>query len=199
MQKYTILFFLSLSGIPVAAQSVSVGVEGGVPIADRVFPPDESRPYIVGPSVEFRLPARFALEAEALYQRVGTSEQFSFISGIDGNLTLLRKRADVWQFPLLGKYYFQPRSARGQPYIETGWAFRTALVHTSGTQTATGSAPVLIKNDNRSPLNVGASFGAGIRYNVGRMAISPELRYTRWSQDSLIRQNELGFLLGIHF
>jgi hypothetical protein len=196
---YTVLFFLSLTAMNISAQVVSLGVEGGVPLTDRVFPPDESRPYIIGPSVEFRLPARFALEAEALYQRVGTSAVFGIISGTQSDFVSYRTRGNLWEFPLLGKYYFQPRSQRWQPYVETGWAFRTAWTHTSGTSTQTGMPPSSFKDDSRSPFNVGASFGAGVRIHVSRLALSPEVRYTRWGEENLLRKNEAGILLGIHF
>jgi hypothetical protein len=47
---------------------------------------------------------------------------------------------------------------------------------------------------------VGASAGAGARIPVGRLALSPEVRYTRWgSQSVLLRKNEASILLGVHF
>jgi hypothetical protein len=36
---------------------------------------DESRPYTIGPSVEFRLPVGFAVEIDALYRRLGLQIQ----------------------------------------------------------------------------------------------------------------------------
>jgi len=207
MQKYTLLFFLSLTGIQATAQTVSFGFEAGVPVTSRTYSPDESRPYVIGPSIEFRLPARFALEAEALYERVGTSAQFNSLSGGPGMVSgpgtgtslSYRQRDNVWQFPLLGKYYFKPQSSRWQPYIETGWAFRTATIHTAGMETPAGLAPFSFKGDSRAPLGIGVEAGAGVRFHVGRLAFSPEARYTRWASQDNFKKNEVGILLGVHF
>jgi hypothetical protein len=44
------------------------------------------------------------------------------------------------------------------------------------------------------------AFAAGVRFNVWRLAIVPEARYTRWgSSEDLNRKNEAAFLLGISF
>ena len=204
MYKHSLFFFLMVAGSAVG-QVVSFGVEGGIPLTDRTSPPDESRPYIVGPSVEIRLPARFALRVEALYQRVGTIADFfeipAGVSVLTNGLSFTnRTRANVWEFPFLGKYYFRPRSAAWQPYFETGWALRDAWVHTSGTETPAGSSSFSFKQDFRTPLDVGAVAGAGARIPMGRLALSPEVRYTRWgSQYGLLRKNEASILLGVHF
>jgi len=63
------------------AQLVSVGVKGGVLITNPARYNDESQRYIVGPSVEFRLPFRFAAEIDALYTRTGTSTRFLIPDG----------------------------------------------------------------------------------------------------------------------
>jgi len=60
------------------AQSVKVGVIGGVPLTDPVRFNDESKRYLVGPSVEVRfLDGRPGVEMNALYRRTGTA--FSFV------------------------------------------------------------------------------------------------------------------------
>jgi hypothetical protein len=66
-------------GIRIAsAQAVSIGIKGGIPIGGTIGQQDESRPYIVGPSIEVRLPAGFAIEVDALYRRIGNTSSFSF-------------------------------------------------------------------------------------------------------------------------
>jgi hypothetical protein len=60
-------------GIRIAsAQAVSIGIKGGIPIGGTIGQQDESRPYIVGPSVEVRLPAGFVIEVDALYRPSAT-------------------------------------------------------------------------------------------------------------------------------
>ena len=195
-----------------SAQVVSLGVKGGIRFTDASSGQDESRPYIVGPSIEFRLPARFAIEVDALYQRLGNTTQFSYLAGVPagGNsLTQVsainRLRANSWEFPVIGKYYLRPRTAAWQPFIGTGWALRTSGIHTNSSVTtadATGTTSTSAYHDrHQSGVDVGAVFAAGVKYRVGRVAFAPEARYTRWggSDSNFNRKNEAGVLLGITF
>jgi hypothetical protein len=81
MKGFALVFLFALSA---AAQPVSVGVLGGVPLIDQTqtygnpLDHDESRPYIIGPSLEVRLPAGFAIEADGLYQRIGSTVDSQF-------------------------------------------------------------------------------------------------------------------------
>ncbi len=47
----------------------------------------ESRPYAIGPTVEVRLPAGFAIEASALYRRLGQTTAFNYRDLLNGNAT----------------------------------------------------------------------------------------------------------------
>src|SRR5271163_3902273 len=127
MRKLSLVFALVLSAAGAAsAQLVSAGALGGVRLTDVFDYSDESRIYDVGGSVEFRLPAGFAVEADALYQRMGESYSFFEANGTLSSAFSSRERANVWEFPLLGKYYFRPRSAAWRPFVGAGFAFRTA-------------------------------------------------------------------------
>jgi hypothetical protein len=211
----TILFvFVTITINQVAsAQLVSFGAIGGGPFLDQNQGGDESRPYIVGPSVEFRLPAGFVIELDALYRRVGSTSGFGlsniiFVPPLTPPYVssfVSRQRGNYWEFPVLGKYYFRPRSTGWQPFIGTGWALRTAFFHEDINQTVVtadgNSHSDSFKNHFRSEVGVGATFVAGVRFRVGRIAVIPELRYTYWGhaiQNSL-RNNEAAGLLGISF
>jgi hypothetical protein len=197
------LFFgliITMAGHTASAQLVSFGVKGGVRFTDAAGAQDESRPYIVGPSIEFRLPASFAIEFDALYQRTGNTSLFNLLD----TSYIFRQRGNSWEFPLLGKYYFMSRTSAWRPFIGTGWAFRTTQIHsvTSVTTTdTTGVAHTTTSHDNYGGgLDAGAAFAAGVRFHLGRLAIVPEARYTRWgSSENFNRKNEAGFLLGITF
>lgn len=199
-----------------SAQTVSIGVKGGVPLVDRTVSKDESRPYIVGPYIEIRLPAGFAVEADALYQRIGDTAGFGFPganiiavgTGFNqGPITtsfINRQRGNSWEFPLLGKYYFRPGESGLRPFVATGWAFRTISVHSDVNETnidSSGLAHSLSFNGYyRSSLGVGAVFSAGVRFHAGRVSFVPEIRYTRWgASDNFVSKNEAGLLLGISF
>lgn len=194
-----------------SAQAVSIGVKGGVPLTDALDNRDESRPYTIGPSIEIRLPAGFAIEAGALYRRIGNTTSFALrqnllpTSLIAISFLINRQRGNSWEFPLLGKYYFRPRATAWQPFIATGYAFRGIWFHDDGNETNTDPSGVshtfTFHNDYRSSLGIGVVAAAGIRLHLGHFAILPEFRYTRWggSDNNQIRKNEAGFLLGVNF
>lgn len=215
MKKLSISFLAMIVGASfLSAQTVSFGVKGGVPLIEQGGNFDESRPYIVGPSVEVHLFGGFAVEADALYQRLGASFTFSPFSLLAGSSVSLagssisyeaiRQRGNAWEFPLLGKYYFRSRTSAWRPYLATGYNFRTIGVHTAGTVILTDQNGMphtsSFRQSFRSDLGIGATFAGGVRLRAGRIAVLPEVRYTRWgSSDNLTRKNEAAFLLGISF
>ena len=215
MKKQVLLItFLAMEGLSAFGQNVSFGVIGGVPFTEQTSNADESRRYIVGPSVEVRLPAGFAIEADALYQRIGNTSFFSVLPASIGSGVSLgtpgvtsfvnRVRGNSWEFPVLGKYYFRPHTAAWQPYAASGWAFRTIGFHDAVSETYIDekgvSHPLNYRSQFRTGPDVGAVFAAGIRFHRGRLAVLPEVRYTRWGgSDNLTRKNEAGFLLGVRF
>jgi hypothetical protein len=114
-----------------------------------------------------------------------------------------RQRANSWEFPVLGKYYFRRRESGWQPFIATGWSFRTAGEHQTLAQVITDSTGVhtsIFHDSFRSDLGVGATFATGIQVRAGRFAITPQVRYTRWgTSENSFRKNEAGFVLGVRF
>jgi len=146
MYSKLILLFLICAGTGFAQDRwVTLGVKGGVSITETTrtssTEQEESRRYIIGPTVEFRLPGNFAVEASALYQRVGGTSAFPFLTPLfpSGSFFLNRRRADTWQFPVLGKYYFNARSRSFQPFLGTGYAIRTGWAEDEGRTTAPGN------------------------------------------------------------
>jgi hypothetical protein len=203
MRIYVLLTALATVARIASGQTFSIGAIGGVPITDTTGRTDESRPYIVGGSAEVKLPAGFALEADALYRRVGTTNFFGYFAGAVTALSTDRQRGNSWEFPLLGKYYFR-RNSTWQPFVGTGFAFRTVGVHDTGTLTtndATGTPQTsAFRSDFRDPLEVGAPVVGGVRFHYRKLAILPQVRYTRWGgSNPLTRNNETSFLLGLTF
>src|SRR5258706_914594 len=209
-----IVLLACLTGTCVAyVQRFSYGVKGGVstidPESDSV---DESKHYIVGATVEYRLWHGFAVEGDFLYRRTGFKyhvdclqrlipfgSDSTFVSSSD------RTRFNVFEFPVLGKYYFR-HDSKVRPFVLTGYTLRTALSDNDDrftTQnTSTGkTSTVISKTSNWMGLDIGASFGTGVQWKLGRVSLAPELRYTRWGSHPNIgfKKNQADVLLGITF
>ena len=210
-----IVLIACLAGTCVAyGQQFSYGVKGGIatvePNPDGI---DESKRYVVGATIEFRLWRGFAVEGDFLYRRTGLRFNAGYLLGLvpfgDGGNTLVsssdRTRFNVFEFPALGKYYFR-HDSKVQPFVLTGYTFRKALGESDEAfilqNTSTGNtSAVKSKNSNWTGLDIGASFGTGVRWKVGRVSVAPEIRYTRWGSHPNIgfEKNQADVLLGITF
>ncbi len=194
------------------AGRVTVGVKAGVPITDAFNVArgtdasyfTNTKRYLVGPTFEVRLPARFSVEVDGLYKRVGY--QYDARNPFVYSKTV----ANSWEFPLLGKFEILPGPVR--PFVDAGASLR----HLSGVrqvrQTIAGASFSQVEFNNAAEFNkrndVGLVFGFGVAFKLGPVRISPELRYTRWGGEnlrdpvsSLLRtnRNQGDFLLGFTF
>ncbi len=190
---------------------MSYGVKGGVstiePNPDSL---DESRRYIVGATVEFRLWHGFAVEGDFLYRHNGFGSKFTYAQLVpsNGDSTLIsitqRVRQDVFEIPVLGKYYFR-HDAKVRPFVLTGYTFRTALSNDDAQTTTQSRIGISTQNFHSSDwtgLDIGASFGTGVQWKVGRVGVAPEIRYTRWGSHPNLgfnKKNQADVLLGITF
>jgi hypothetical protein len=126
---------------------------------------DESRPYTIGPSIEFRLPAGFAVEIDALYRRVGLRDSgLSVFPSYDAFTG--RWRGSAWEFPLLAKYYFRTRE-RWQPFLGAGMAMRYLSRQHQGNEAGLFGSFYGIHESDR-PFTAGETGAAGIRFRAGR-------------------------------
>jgi hypothetical protein len=169
--------------VPVlSAQTFTFGVKGGGLVTDPAERWDESRKYVLGPSVEIGFPSRVAVEVNALYSRFGSSAPGSGARIIRGNM---------WEFPVLGKYYFAEREAAVRPYASSGFAFRNIWFDGNRSDR---------RIDSTEPA-VGAVFGGGVAFKAGPFSLAPEVRYTRWGGFNFpaTNPNQVQALLGITF
>ena len=177
-------------------QHISIGVKGGVRLTDLInggFADSESKFYTVGPMIDISLPLGFAVEGDVLYNRFGYS---STSTDILGGTTTSRVRANSWEFPLLAKYRLGLPLLK--PYIAGGIAARV----TNGSGVTTGvQVDALGRRSVFSPLSYAPNFdsargvvaGVGVEFGAGRIRVSPELRYTRWTNKQLDLQGSRGF------
>lgn len=208
------LCLLLLGVFSAFAQPFGFGVKGGVPVTDFLdtvqnpenFHTTTSR-YIIGPTVELRLPFGFGVELDALYRHLNYTSSGNLVDVIVNSKTT----GNAWEFPLLAKYRFPAKVMR--PYVDAGVAWNTlqgltqtvtrAVIPSHITTTTTTSNPAeLNKNTTR-----GFVVGAGLDVHVLLIHISPEVRYTRWGAENFLssngglrsNQNQAEFLLGITF
>ncbi|MEO5923677.1 MAG: outer membrane beta-barrel protein [Bryobacteraceae bacterium] len=203
------------AALPALAQPVSVGFKVGLPITDAfetakgnstAYATNTKR-YLVGPSIQFNLPARFAIEVDALYKRLG----YQYDQSLPNGTVYAKTVANSWEFPALVKFTILPGPI--SPFVGAGGALR----HVSGIKQLrrtvnAGLATINQELDSAPEFNkrndVGAVFAAGIQFKAGRVRITPELRYTHWGSEnfrdpinSLLRtnRNQGDFLLGFSF
>ena len=91
----------------------------------KQFPPGTSietatsttNPYILGPTVELRLPANFSVQFDALFRHV----RYQWALNLIGNHSQTTATSNAWEFPILLKYKLPGRFLR--PYIAGGVAW----------------------------------------------------------------------------
>jgi len=149
------------------------------------------------------LPFQFAIEADGLLQRVHTG--YSVFQSRTPLGTAGRISGYAWNFPLLLKYY--PTRLRFRPYFDGGPTFRhIGHLHGNGLDYAFDRAgrvvptAVTIDSDPDKDYAVGITAGGGIAIKAGYFQLSPEVRYTRWT-DVFIQptRNQVELFLGITF
>jgi opacity protein-like surface antigen len=205
------LLLLATAAAPAFSQSFGFGIKGGLPFTDftnavssgtNVFD-DNTRRYIVGPTVELRLPFGLSIEADALYRRFNYNQ---FIGGASGT-TSISTSGNAWEFPLVAKYRFKAPIAR--PYILGGLAWDTLSGLTQSVRNAVATTGAI----SRSPAELnqttttGFVMGVGLDVKVILIHIAPEIRYTRWGAKHFLdvngglssNQNQAEFLVGITF
>ena len=178
------LAIAALTVAPAVAQQLSFGIIGGASAtsgfpnrtiasaaagtAGTVFTTYSSGAgdYLVGAMIEASLPAQLAIEADGIYRPANFR---SFSSSIEeAKTSSLSNTVLMWEFPVLLKTRFSkvPILPHAGAYAEVGPSFRIASN----------------RNDTR-PSNHGVTAGLGIATSLGRLTVSPALRYTRWAAD----------------
>lgn len=191
---------LCLAGaLAAGAQPISFGVKAGVPVTDSLntsqgfnvnFTSANNR-YLVGPTVELKLPFGLGVEFDALYRRLNYNGRFF---GVDTSETS-RTTGNAWEFPLLAKYRFPTKVVR--PYVDAGIAWDT-LSGLSQTATTFGIPTGIVTTTTSNPpelrhtTTTGFVIGGGIDVHALIVHVSPEIRYTRWGSQHFLFSNPNG-------
>jgi len=202
-----IFALIFLSGNVLVAQQVEVGVEGGIRTTDDLSGTvtSESKRYIVGPTVDIRLPKRFSVEVDALYQRFG----FTGFESIARTFANVRERTNSWEFPVILKYHLPIRLVH--PFVGIGYA--PQIVNGSDVSSGGGEYVSSFYNQRTTtdyPVTQGVVVSGGVSLGVGHFRFTPEVRYTHWNapyvEQGMIplagfvsNQNEVLVLLGIRW
>lgn len=196
----SLLLFL-FGAVTVYSQPITAGLKAGVPLTDffnTVQTVSTSIPnrYLIGVTAELRLPMGLGVEFDALYRHLN----YSLITATSVD----RTTASSWEFPLLLKYRFKAPIAR--PYVDAGIAWDTLSGISS---TITQKVLNTTSSNSVSPdhnTTRGFVIGAGVDIHALVVHISPELRYTRWTDKQFnlngvlnSNQNQAEFLIGITF
>lgn len=218
-----ILTFL-ICAAAVCAQPFSFGVKGGIPATDMVNAATVvagggsltrtsayqqiNHRYIVGPTVELKLPAGFSIELDALYRHLNYSGQDTSAS-LTNSSRITDVKANAWEFPLLLKYRMRKGIVR--PYVDAGVAWDTLTGMKESVQTTTNG--ILGRSSSSTPAELnkkstsGFVMGAGLDIKALVIHISPEVRYTHWGSTHFLdalgalrsNRNQAEFLVGLTF
>jgi opacity protein-like surface antigen len=211
MTKAFLLLFVSVGAA--FSQPIGVGVKVGLPLTD-VFEggsnaattfESETKRYIIGPQIELRLPAGFAIELDALY----TQANFSSLSRGVNTITGVAD-ANSWEFPLLLKKKFGGANAVAasvRPFVSVGASFRRLTDVGKIGQFITGNQSSNAR-DQIDRNATGFVIGGGLEVRALIFRISPEVRFTRWGTSHFTQglsnvldtnRNQGQFLVGFHF
>jgi len=209
----------------VFAQPVSFGLKGGLPFTDfldtisgsRVTVNSVTNRYIIGPSLELRLPFGLGVEADALYRHFNYNSTANLVDVV----STLRTTGDNWEFPILLKKRFGGAGPI-HPFVDAGVNFNkisglsqslSTLAFPNLINNRSSSNPAELKND----FTAGFTLGGGLEVRLLFLRVVPEIRYTRWGSQqfngifpptggssSLIgsltsNQNQAEFLVGFTF
>jgi len=208
-----LLALFAIATFSAISQTLTFGVKGGVPLTEFfdttqvsiLYAESNTNRYIIGPTLELRLPANLAVEFDALFRHFSYHATIALI----GNFQRNTATGNAWEFPLLLKYGLSGRVVR--PYVAGGVAWDRlqglSVTHLQvaidGTATTTHiSNPPELQNTT----STGVVIGGGIDIHALVLHISPEVRYTRWTSQHFSfggvlnsNQNQAEFLLGITF
>jgi len=210
MRRLAVVLVLAVPGF---AQSFSLGVKGGVPLAGAfsttqggpVSYSSITRRYAFGPTVEVGLPVLgLHVEADALYRRIGWDSTRAATPLLEPFQSTVRIGA--WDFDALLKH--RVGGAGVHPYLGAGAAFRR-FFSTRENYVFPGPPPRELSNqmiDGLRHKNIaGVVFSAGIEFG-GALRIAPEFRYTRWLMNNIYdsfgvstEANEADILLSLTF
>jgi hypothetical protein len=193
------LSILSLVAVAASAQTVSLGVQGGVPALMPLEGGGSKVPFAIGPTVLVGFTPRLSLESGLLFHRLGDSNQTYALPESHGPLALGfdNWRGRVLEIPALVRFSLLGGDRTWQPFISGGASIRRTSVDFTGFS-PNATQPTKIKSVE---WNVDPTVGAGVSFRSGRVRVEPQVRYSYWGSGihSVVKQNQVQFLFGLRF
>jgi hypothetical protein len=218
-------FAVALAALPACAGPIGVGVRGGLPLnapldtlsgppVDLVYGVPAlpfrgfrliSPRYLVGPTVEVRLPKQFGVSVDALYQPIEFESAEAIINTPSSGAWAVRAttRGEHWEFPLLFRYHF--RWSVFRPFVAAGAALshvRNAEANQTFYRRGLFDRETYITSFTERSFvpgfvhrNTGAFVaGGGLQFYAHRLRFTPEFRYSRWPRPHFDGTNLHGFV-----
>jgi hypothetical protein len=192
MRRFWAILLLCSSTAPLDAQSLGVGVKGGVRLLDDLdsyWAISESKRYVVGAMATIGFGPGFSVEVDALFRRAGYRTRNSDLLG--GSSTA-RARGNSWELPIL------LRKTLGHGlYGAAGCAPR--LIHGAEHVDIWQSGPDIRKDHIEFDLpgtwdtTYGLVAGGGLTRRVGPVRVAPEVRYVYWNKPAIEEYGSRGF------
>jgi hypothetical protein len=193
---------------------LEIGARGGVPFtvsldsrltgAGAIYSSYafERSKFSVGPAVTAVVVDRVAIEFGAIYKPIRFRSSFYSPFTIPISTT----RVSSWEYPLIADYRFRTGPVR--PYGGGGMLLGQQLSGTTESQVTdqrTGTVKT-VRGSFRTFFTQLPAYviNGGLEWRTSRLAIRPEMRYTRWSlvsqsEEAVRHQNQFEYLVGISF
>jgi opacity protein-like surface antigen len=195
------------------AQPIAVGVRGGIQLVDWFKDvtigqtgsgKDQSSKALVGPFVSLKLPARMALQVEALRRNYGFQRSDSRL----GSFLSHEESGNAWEIAAILIWRPDYQENGWQPYAGAGPAIRYVnadfvdIVRRPKVLPADPPASETRTPGTRSNTHGGFVATAGMERKVGPLVFSTELRYSYWLAPTLLNdikpnRNQVSILFGV--
>lgn len=210
MRPSYLLMFATV--LPVMAQTplLTFGVQGGVPAQTPLGGTNDRMPFVLGPTVTFRILPRLSIETGVMFHRMGTEVNSGAFFYPENALTVYygTQRGRALEVPILAKVHLVGEHHNWRPFLVAGPTIRRTSVETDYLSTILSGTAVMaitgqpgFSNFNRVSWNVDPAVGVGVDVKTGRFHLEPQVRYSYWGAGTnyLVRKNQVDFLLGFRF
>jgi hypothetical protein len=206
--RLPILLF-TLLPLTASAQRFTLGLEGGIPAQTPLGKTDQT-PFAIGPSVNVQVFGGLSFETGLLYDRIGRRSDNSTFFFPENTVTLgfSSSKGSALEVPLLAKFRFLHARNVWRPFLTAGPTVRRTSITTDQFSSTFSGSPLGTAANGLAPFhratsqwNVDPAAGAGVDIRTGRFHLEPEVRYSYWAagKNSLVRKNQVNFMLGFRF